>query len=130
MSITLGGKVYESADAGPYTLAYGLYMDQVLEEAGITPALSILPPDASDETRKMAAKAAWSALIASGKAPELLAGLLKPVEEPWTPSWAKATAPMLNNLESRDDQRQLTELLVTGVAAFFGVGPRSSQTFP
>lgn len=125
--ITLGGTVYDSANAGPYTLAYGLYMEQVLESAGITQALSTLSPDADENTRALAAKAAWVSLVQSGKAPELLAGLVKPVGEPWTPTWAASAAKTLNEIDVREDQRLITELLLTGVVSFFNVGPRSSQ---
>jgi hypothetical protein len=125
--ITLGERVYESAATGPYTLAYGLYMDQVLEDAGITAALSSLPDGADENARATAAKAAWRSLAQSGKGPELLAGLLKPVDQPWTPRWASHEATVLNAIDVREDSKTMTELLLVGLASFFNVGPRSSQ---
>lgn len=123
--IELGGKVYEPASAGSYTLAYGLYMEQVLEDAGITQALSTLSAEADENTRQTAAKAAWVALVQSGKAAALIAGLLKPPSAPWSPAWATAAAQDLDAIDNRQDHQVMTEILLTGITSFFNVGPRS-----
>lgn len=122
--LLIGGVMYAPASAGALTIEYDLYMQRVLENSGIRG----LAESAAGYSPEDLGNAALRRLLASGETYALLAGLVRPKDEPWSPRWAERTAEVFRGLTDQQDRTLLGQMLVEGLTAFFRVGPRSSLT--
>lgn len=120
---TIAGEVYEPIDRGSYTIAYDLYMQQVLDSSGITALLAASP---DDDVMALILKQ----LIDADQVCQLLAGLLKPKDAAWSPAWARTAAAKFDKTTAPEDKRLLMSLLSGGLVHFFVDGPRYYGTSP
>jgi hypothetical protein len=118
--LSIKGQVYVPVETGTYTLAYDLYMQNVLQAADIGGVMAN-PPDDGDQ----ALQAVIEAIVRTNQIGAFLAGLLKPADAPWSVEHAKILAPIIDNVTERQLKDQLMAVLVGGMASFFGAGPRS-----
>jgi len=124
-TVVIGGVEYAPLDASGHTVEYDWYMGRVLDASGLT---ALLHQQA--EGIKVAPSAVMDTLMASRQFGALLAGLLKPVDVPWTAEWAKNTAIRINGGLPAKDRGLLGTILNEGLALFFPAGPRSLVISP
>ncbi len=128
MRVVINGDVCEPTSERSHTLDHDIYVQNVLEDAGITQLLQQVREDSTEAERRDLAQATLVKIAEAGAGP-LLAGLFQPVDKPWTVAWAKQAAPWIG--ADTDPHRRAAYILRTleGIGDFFVVGLRSSRTF-
>lgn len=121
MTLEIGGTVYEPISHDSYTVEYDLYMQRVLEAAGVADLLAAGQTD-TDEQREALAGQLIDRLTESGQLPRLLSGFVGPEGQRWTPKWAKQTAEIFAALTDPKDRALLIQVFNQGLLGFFHSG--------
>lgn len=118
--IGLGGVDFKVVDFDLRTVLIDHYLMRKLRETG---ADKVMPMDGENEQAYLIRM--QSALLDSGKAQDLLAGILIPPETSaaeWTPQGAAKIAKFIGGLNTQDDREKVIQLSLEIVFGFFVQG--------
>ncbi len=118
--IELGGVQFKVVDFDLRTVLIDHYLMRRLRESG---ADKVMPMDGENEQAYLVRM--QSALLDSGKCPELLAGILIPPETSpadWTPQGAAKIAKFIGGLNTQADREQVIQISLEVVFGFFVQG--------
>ena len=122
--LTIGDHDYEPVGAESYTLEYDIHVETILRETGIADLMEMREALAPAELTAEFVKR----LSASNRVGEFLAALVRPAGKVWTKQAAATAARQFAGATSRTDKDLLYGVMFTGLAGFFGSGPRWSPT--
>lgn len=122
-TLTLAGREFEMQDE--LTAAQELFVQGQLRAAGVPAILS--DPKCTFATHS---EPVLTALLVSGRAVDVIAGMLVEVGKRWRDESAIANAEAFANITNRNEKQVLQSLLFGCVMGFFEQGEKFSQTSP